>query len=42
MLSSTIWSKSSGVVSQDGVSIGPLPPATLTRMSIRPPPNSSA
>ena len=33
MLSSTIWSNSSGVVSQPVLPIGPEPPATLTRIS---------
>ncbi len=34
-LISTISANWSGEVSQDGVSIGPVPPATLTRMSSR-------
>ena len=36
MLSSTIWSKSSGSVSHDEAPSGPVPPATLTSTSILP------
>ncbi len=42
MLSSTIWSNCSGVVSHAVVSSGPRPPATFTRISMRPPKASSA